>query len=112
MSIFDNHLHRLHENPWDGTSIDLVDQPLAGLVEEFLQDQGQEPSEVIRGYKSMGGGRFTFEHGLGYDYLSADLLGGTADGVRLDAFTKWLNREPPACVRATSGSVSAAKSSW
>ena len=95
MSIFDNHLHTLSENPWDGIKLELCDQPLAGLVEEFLQDQGQEPSEVIRGYKSMGGGRFTFEHGLGYDYLSADLLGGTADGGRLYAVTGGLNREPP-----------------
>ena len=95
MSIFDDHLHTLSENPWDGTILELCDQPLAGLVEEFLQHQGQEPSEVIREYMPVGGGRFTFQHGLGYDYLSADLLGGTADGVRLDAFTKWLNREPP-----------------
>ena len=46
-----------------------------------LTELGSDPVDIAREARMNARGRFTWRCGLGYDVVSADLLGGKADGV-------------------------------
>lgn len=46
----------------------------------------------IRGYKP-GKSSFTFKHGVGYDYIDGDLLGGNGNGKAHDKFNKFVRND-------------------
>ena len=48
-----------------------------------LTELGNDPIDIAREARTNARGRFTWRCGLGYDVVSADLLGGTANGVGL-----------------------------
>ena len=45
-----------------------------------LTELGNDPIDIAREARMNARGRFTWRCGLGYDVISADLLGGSADG--------------------------------
>lgn len=73
----------------EGETIELVSMPLSDLILRWMEAQGKTPGETIRGYEVDPAG-FTVIHGGNYDWVSADLLGGSSDGVAADTFNQWL----------------------
>lgn len=65
------------------TRIDDCD--FASLIREFVGT----PDNLIRGYLETHGSLYMF-HGYGYDWISKDLLGGSADGIKHNDFNKFL----------------------
>lgn len=61
------------------------DRDFISLVTEFVGT----PEERIRGYFITSGSLYMF-HGYGYDWISKDLLGGSADGTKHREFDKFL----------------------
>ena len=68
------------------------------LLYEFLREYKYvEPSEVIRGYLADDSGGFYMVHGVGYNWVSDDLCGGTADGQQRREFSDWLENRGYYC---------------
>lgn len=63
------------------------------LVTEWLQHKlHAEPKEIVRGYAEINHG-FAMVHGIGYDWLDADVLGGNGDGNMRAEFNEWCVEE-------------------
>lgn len=76
----------LRTNPETGTRTIAFPRELVGIIAEA---QGKDWGDVIsqaRGGRINTAGQFTFRCGGGYDVLSADLLGGSADGKAYSDF--------------------------
>lgn len=59
------------------------------LVTEWLWHKFHiEPEEMVRGYVPMKHG-FAMVHGIGYDWLDDDVLGGNGDGNTRAEFNEW-----------------------
>ena len=59
------------------------------LLEKFLAEQNKDIKETVRAYMPYKKG-FVMTHGIGYDWKSADLLGGSANGKAWRQFEDWL----------------------
>ena len=91
----------------DGTIATLVDYLMSGMpmIAEFRQRafkdalsewadlHGKTVEEMVRGYVDNGWGSFQMIHGFGYDWMSADLFGGSSDGKARTEFEKWAGEE-------------------
>ena len=65
--------------------IRIDDRGFIALITEFVGT----PENCIRGYYRTPSSLYMF-HGYGYDWISADLLGGSADGAKRKEFDKFL----------------------
>ena len=70
------------------------------LLFDFLDDNGKNPEEVIRCYLPDKHNRdcFYMQHGIGYAWMSDDLLGGSADGEVGRDFDQYLTDRGFTCL--------------
>ena len=61
------------------------DRSFIALITDFVGT----PKNCIRGYHRTPNSLYMM-HGIGYDWISADLLGGSADGAKRKEFDKFL----------------------
>ena len=59
-------------------------------LESWYETQGKKISDEVRGYVEYGRG-FLMTHGGGYDWKSADLCGGSGNGVAWKEFENWVD---------------------
>lgn len=59
-------------------------------VEEWATLNGTVINDIVRGYVDGGHDRFMVAHGIGYDWIDADVLGGNGSGKMRRKFVEWL----------------------
>lgn len=62
-------------------------------LEQWAALHGTTIGKMVRGYVSCNRDRFQMVHGIGYDWMSADLFGGDADGKARKDFDVWAEEE-------------------
>ncbi|MEE3344324.1 MAG: hypothetical protein VZS44_09560 [Bacilli bacterium] len=62
------------------------------LLERYLEEQGKDIDDVVRGYAPHKKG-FLMTHGYGYSWQDSDLLGGSGDGKEFNKFEEWLEKQ-------------------
>ena len=65
------------------------DPTFHALLEKYFKEHNKDIEDEVRGYAQHKAG-FLMTHGLGYDWFSADLCGGTANGYAFRDFENWL----------------------
>lgn len=93
MSYLMDGLTHVAEHPVTGMNTWTISDEVAATVDTYLQEaHGTRLEETARNFYYDGEGRPTFETGGNYDFISSDLLGGKADGLRERHFMRWLER--------------------
>lgn len=62
-------------------------------LQEWAKLNGTEVEKMVRGYVDCGFGCFQMVHGFGYDWMSDDVYGGSADGDARKNFDAWAEEE-------------------
>ena len=67
------------------------DVTFCNLLSQYLEEKGKDIEGTVRGYYPYKKG-FLMTHGGNYDWLDADLLGGTGNGYTYKDFENWLEQ--------------------
>jgi len=79
----------LRSNPMTGQRTNAMDRSdYRNIVKPWLEKEGKDPKETIRGFKINSKGEITFKSGVGYNVIDEDVLGGDGTGRTYERFKK------------------------